>query len=158
MVFAIRWDIIIEVSLLVLVLAGAIVVSSILIIRRLQKEFKDLYRQQSKFDIELRKSANLISKVIKNEEFEKYENSIIKELAFIDKKALLDLIDTTYQLIDIEDETNQYVKETYENLHETRRQLDSKVLGYNQLISMFPFNFYAGILKMKKMPHYTHNE
>jgi hypothetical protein len=157
-VFAIRWDIFIELSILILFLLGAIAVATILITRRLRNVYKDLFRQQSKFDIELRKSANLISKVVTINDFDQYENAIIKELPFLEKKKLLDLVMEAYQSIDKSDENNQYVIETYENLHEMRRILDSKILSYNQLISFFPFNFYAKLFKMGKKPYYTHNE
>lgn len=157
-IFAIRWDIIIEVSILALVLLGALAVATILITRRLRNTYKDLYRQQSKFDIELRKSTNLISKVVQSEVLEKYENVVIKELTFLEKKELLDLVMEAFQSVDKEDEDNKYVIETYDNLHEMRRILDSKILSFNQLISIFPFNFYAKILKMEKKPYYTHNE
>ncbi|PKL00516.1 MAG: hypothetical protein CVV56_05945 [Tenericutes bacterium HGW-Tenericutes-1] len=157
-IFAIRWDIIIEVSILALVLLGALAVATILITRRLRNTYKDLYRQQSKFDIELRKSTNLISKVVHNESLDKYENVVIKDLPFLEKKELLDLVMEAFQSVDKEDEDNKYVIETYDNLHEMRRILDSKILSFNKLISIFPFNFYANILKMQKKPYYTHNE
>ncbi len=146
-VFAIRWDIIIEISILFLVLIGAVVVATIFITRKMKVAYKDLYRQQSKFDIELRKSANLISKIVHIDNFEQSE-----------KKQLLDLVMNAFQSVDKNDENNRYVIETYENLHEMRRVLDSKILSYNQLISIFPFYIYARILKMQKKPYYTHNE
>lgn len=157
-VYAIRWDIIIEISILILVLIGAVVVATILITRKMQLAYKDLYRQQSKFDIELRKSANLISKIVHIEDFDRFENAVIKDLPFADKKELLDLVMNAFQSVDKNDENNRYVIETYENLHEMRRVLDSKILSYNQLISIFPFNIFAKILKMYKKPYYTHNE
>ena len=157
-IFAIRWDIIIELSILILVLLGALAVATILMTRRLKKVYKDLYRQQSKFDIELRKSVNLISKVVDNADLDQYENTVIKELTFTEKRELLDLVMNAYQSIDKSDENNQYVIETYENLHEMRRILDSKILGYNQMISIFPFNFYAKLFNMEKKPYYTHHE
>jgi len=157
-VFAIRWDIIIEISILVLVFLGAISIATVIITRRLRNTYKDLYRQQSKFDIELRKSMNLISKVVSVEAFDKYENVVIKQLSFAEKKELLDLLMNAFLSVNQEDENNQYVIETYDNLHEMRRILDSKILAFNQMISIFPFDFYAKILKMKKLPYYTHNE
>lgn len=157
-VFAIRWDIIIEISILFLVLIGAVVVATIFITRKMKVAYKDLYRQQSKFDIELRKSANLISKIVHIDNFEQFENAVIKDLSFSEKKQLLDLVMNAFQSVDKNDENNRYVIETYENLHEMRRVLDSKILSYNQLISIFPFYIYARILKMQKKPYYTHNE
>ncbi|MDD3841823.1 MAG: hypothetical protein WC088_04535 [Candidatus Izemoplasmatales bacterium] len=156
MFIAIKWDLFIEISLLIILIAIIIIVFSILIVRNLRISFKDLYRSQSKFDIELRKSMNLISKVVKDDAFERYEKLIIKEISFEDKKALLDLLDITYPKIDSTDPNNKYVIETYENLQEIRRVLDSKVLSFNQKISLFPFNIYARILKLKEKSHYTH--
>jgi len=156
MIFAIRWDLIIEFSLLFLVLSAAIAVSSILMIRKLRTVYKDLYRQQSKFDIELRKSCNLLSKIVDDQAFESFSKAVIKDLTFAEKKHLLEIVDQAFQSIDKEEPSNQYVIETYDNLHEIRRTLDSKILGYNQIIGYFPFSLYARILKMNKMPHYTH--
>ncbi|MDD3126208.1 MAG: hypothetical protein WC479_03985 [Candidatus Izemoplasmatales bacterium] len=152
----IQWDLIIEISLLVILIAAISVVSTFLFVRNLRVSFKDLYRSQSKFDIELRKSLNLISKVVKDDAFEKYEKLVIKEMSFDDKKALLDLLDASYPKINSDDPKNKYVIETYENLQEIRRVLDSKVLSFNHKISLFPFNIYAKMLKLKKKNHYTH--
>jgi len=157
-IFAIRWDLIIEFSILFLVIIIVIVLATILITRKLKIVYKDLYRHQSKFDIELRKSSNLISKVVEIPDFNRYDNVVIKDLSFSEKKELLDLVMNAYQSIDQTDENNRYVIETYDNLHEMRRILDSKILSYNQIISIFPFYIYAKILKMKKRPYYTHNE
>lgn len=156
MALAINWELLIELSLLFFVIAASIAVSTILFIRNLRSTFRDVFRSQSKFDIELRKAGNLISKVVKNEAFAKYNAVIIKEMPFEDKKSLLELIDTSFPKIDINDPNNKYVVETYENLQEVRRVLDSKVLSFNHKIQMFPFNIYAKLLHMKSMHHYTH--
>ncbi len=152
----IRWDIFIEITGIAVLLLTALAVASILIVRSLRKTYKDVYRYQSKFDIELRKTANLLSKVVSGDGFAKYLNAVIKEMPFEDKKILLDLIDETFPGIDAQNPDNKYVVETYENLQEIRRTLDSKVLSFNHSLSLFPFNIYAKILKMKKMHHYTH--
>jgi hypothetical protein len=156
MLLNVNWNLIIELSLLVFVIAAVIAVLTIVLLRNLRISYKDVFRSQSKFDIELRKAGNLVSKIVKNEAFAKYGTLIIKEMPFEDKKALLDLIDETYQQIDSADPVNKYVVETYENLQEIRRVLDSKVLSFNHMISLFPFNLYAKVLKLKKMHHYTH--
>jgi hypothetical protein len=156
MLLDVRWDLIIELSLLVIVVTAIIAVGTIFLVRNLRLSFKDVFRTQSRFDIELRKAGNLISKVVKNDAFEKYEALIIKEMPFEEKKNLLDLIDESYSKIDLTDANNKYITETYENLQELRRVLDSKVLSFNHKISLFPFNFYAKILKMKRLNHYTH--
>jgi transcriptional/translational regulatory protein YebC/TACO1 len=156
MFLVVRWEVIVELSLLVIVVAAIIAVGTIFLIRNLRLSFKDVFRTQSKFDIELRKAGNLISKVVKNNAFEKYGALIIKEMPFEEKKNLLDLIDESYSKIDLTDSNNKYITETYENLQEIRRTLDSKVLSFNHKISLFPFNIYAKLLKMKRMNHYTH--
>jgi hypothetical protein len=156
MLLLVNWELIIELSLLFFVLATTIVVSSVIFIRSLRLAHKDVYRSQSKFDIELRKAGNLISKVVKNDAFAKYNSLVIKEMPFEDKKALLDLIDTSFPLLNPADPNNKYVIETYENLQEIRRVLDSKVLSYNHKLQLFPSNLYAKLLHMKPMHHYTH--
>jgi hypothetical protein len=152
----IQWEIFIEITGIAVLLLTAMTVASILIVRNLRKTYKEVYRFQSKFDIELRKTANLLSKVVVEDGFAKYLNAVIKEMPYEDKKALLDLIDETFPKIDPQDPNNKYVVETFENLQEIRRTLDSKVLSFNHSLSLFPFNLFAKILKMKKMPHYTH--
>jgi transcriptional/translational regulatory protein YebC/TACO1 len=104
----------------------------------------------------LRKTANLMSKVVVGNVFEKYANIVIKEMTHEQKKELLELIDEIFPQIDVQNPDNHYILETHENLQEIRRNLDSKVLFFNHQITLFPFNVYARILKMKKFHHYTH--
>lgn len=137
-------------------LLGGIAVAVIFIARSLKKDFREVFRAQSRFDIELRKAANLISKVVPGDVFAKYANAVIKEMPYEEKKALLELVDATYPQIDKSDPQNRYVAETYENLQELRRNLDSKVLSFNHQILLFPFNVVARFLNMKEMHHYTH--
>lgn len=152
----IRWDLIIEISLLLFVLLAIIAISSFFFIRGLRRVYRDVFRYQSKFDIELRKTGNLISKVVKNDQLIEYASSVVKEMPFEDKKAMLNLIDDLFPQINADDPNNKYIIQTYENLQEIRRSLDTKVLSYNKQISLFPFVVFAKILKMKKMAHYTH--
>ncbi|MFH0992739.1 MAG: hypothetical protein V1761_00150 [bacterium] len=147
---------VIELSLLALVIIAVIVVGSIFIYRSLKATFKEVFRQQSKFDIELRKAANLVSKVVKDPNYDKYKDAVIKDLGFEDKKILLELVDAMYAQIDGADPDNKYVVETYDNLQEIRRVLAAKVLEYNKKISLFPFNVFARFLKMQVMSHYAH--
>jgi len=147
---------IVEIALLIIVLVSAFIVGSAFVIRDLRRSYKELFRHQSKFDIELRKIVNLISKATKNETMAKYDNLVIKDLPYVDKKALLDLIDHLYTEHENESEQFAYVRETYENLQEQRRSLDATILLFNQKISLFPFNLYSKVMKLRKRQYYTH--
>jgi hypothetical protein len=155
-ILAIQIEIIIELIILALVLLGFIAISSVIVVRNLRITYKDLYRQQSKFDIELRKAFNLLTKAIKIPDFEPFENAVIKDLPYAEKKQLLALIDENYESLDLTKPAFQYLKETYENLQENRRILDAKVLLFNQKISYFPFNLYSKLMKYSKQHYYTH--
>lgn len=156
MFLQIQWDLIIELSLLFVLIAAGIAISTFVFIRSLRASYREVFRYQSKFDIELRKTGNLLSKVIKNDQLTQYASVIVKEMPFEDKKNMLDLIDEIFPKINPEDPNNKYVIQTYENLQEIRRTLDSKVLSFNHQITLFPFNIFAKILNFKKMAHYTH--
>jgi len=144
----------------VLIFVGVIVVTSVLIVRSLKASYKDVYKYQSKFDIELRKMINLLSKVNGNGrgKLKDYQNEVIKDLSHDEKKQLLMLIDEMYEELDKVDETNNYLVETFENLQEQRRTRDSKAIVFNHKILMFPFNIYAKILKMKKWDLFLHQQ
>ena len=144
----------------VLVLVGGIILTSGLIVRSLKVSYKDVYKYQSKFDIELRKTINLLSKVNGNGygKLKDYQNEVIKDLSHEEKKQLLLLIDEMYDELDKVDETNTYLVETFENLQEQRRTRDSKAIVFNHKILMFPFNFYAKILKMNKWDLFLHQQ
>lgn len=156
MVLAFQLELFIEILAMILLILAIIAVASIFIVRNLRKLYRNVYKFQSKFDIELRKTANLMSKVVAGDVFDKYASMVIKEMTHDQKKELLLLIDEFFPQIDGQNPDNQYVVETHENLQEIRRNLDSKVLFFNHQITLFPFNVYAGILKMKKIHHYTH--
>jgi hypothetical protein len=147
---------IVEVALLIVVLVSAIIIGSVFIVRNLRSSFKELFRHQSKFDIELRKIVNLIFKATKNETMEKYDNLVIKDLPYGEKKALLDLVDQSFAKLEDKSEQFAYIRETYENLQEQRRSLDANILLFNQKISLFPFNLYAKVMKLRKRQYYTH--
>lgn len=147
---------VLEIALLAIVLLAIGIVGMIVIVRNLQTSYKEVYRASSKFDIELRKTANLLSKAARNEAFQPYLDKVIKELPHPEKKALLQLVDDAYEDIDVTLEKHKYLVETYENLQENRRVLDAKVLLFNQKIAYFPFNLAARLMKIKKQNTYTH--
>jgi len=148
-------NILLEITILLIVLAGLIFLGSMWIIRHLRREFKKVYRIQSKFDIELRKLVNIMVNFLDVEALKKYHKMIIKKLSHAEKVELLNLIETSYQSIDIDEETNAYIVETYQRLQEIRRERDSLVIVYNDKLAIFPFNLYAKILKFQKFVVYT---
>ncbi|MFP4478454.1 MAG: hypothetical protein ACLFPM_03350 [Candidatus Izemoplasmatales bacterium] len=151
-------NILLEISLLVFVFVILIGIGSVFIVRHLQKEFKKAYRVQSRFDIELRKLLNIIRNFHEIESLEKYRNLVIKKLSHDEKQEILLTLEEAYQEIDIEDEENAYIVETYNRLQEVRRDRDSKVIVYNDKLSIFPFNIYAKIMKLEKFAVYTRKE
>ncbi|MFW5889517.1 MAG: hypothetical protein ACOCUD_03960, partial [Bacillota bacterium] len=132
-----------------------IAVGSIFIIRHLRKEYKKVFRIQSRFDIELRKMVNIMHKFLQVKELEEYHKLVIKKLSHDEKRKLLQIIERAYADIDLEKEENAYVIETYQRLEEIRRSRDSKVIVYNDKLAIFPFNIYAKILKYNKYKVYT---
>jgi hypothetical protein len=151
----IDWKSVLEISFSVIFILALIIVSSFFILRSLHASYKEVYKYQSKFDIELRKTLNLLSKVIADDQIETYMNLNIKELTSIEKKKIIQFIDGLYHQIDITLIENQYLVETYENLQEVRRTRDSLALIFNQKILMFPFNLAAKIVKLEKWDIYT---
>ncbi|MDP3130198.1 MAG: hypothetical protein Q8N15_02565 [Bacillota bacterium] len=154
-VLAVDIELIIEISLLAFVLILAIVIASIFIFRDLKKSYKEVWKQQSKFDIELRKTYNLVSKLVRDPVFDKYREAVVKDLSHDEKKELLLLVDSAYASIDATDPDNRYVVETFLNLQEIRVSLDAKALSYNKKISFFPFNLFSKVFHMTKLQHYT---
>jgi len=146
---------IIEIISVVAVLALLIAIESFLLIRSLKKSYKEVYRYQSKFDIELRKIVNLLSKVLDDQEINYYLGFVIKDLSFDEKKELIHVIDHKMLLVNPEDPEQKYILETYENLHSVRRNRDSMVIVYNRKIKVFPYNFYAKIMNLKKWRIYS---
>ncbi|MGD9909255.1 MAG: hypothetical protein AB7U79_01470 [Candidatus Izemoplasmatales bacterium] len=153
----IDWKAILELTFLILFVVGVIAIASIFLIRSILASYKEVFKYQSKFDIELRKTLNLISKVVNHEKLNEYSKMTIKDLSFEDKKKLMLLIDQQILYVDRSSEENTYIFETYDNLHEVRRTRDSLALIYNQKIMMFPFNIYSRILKKQKWEIYTDN-
>ena len=138
-------DIVIFVSVLV-VIVGA---SSFFVVKDLQKEYKKVFRIHSKFEIELRKLVNLMFKFLEHSKLEPYNDVVIKQLPHEEKRNLLKIIDEVYETVDKDNEENKYIIETYQNLEEIRRIRDSKVIIFNQKITMFPFNVYVKIMKIE---------
>ncbi|MBU0997859.1 MAG: hypothetical protein KKE16_07455 [Firmicutes bacterium] len=153
--FLVNWKIIIEISLLVLFFIGAIAVSSVFLIRSVVSSYKEVFKLQSKLDIELRKILNLISKISDDEIIDMASSQTVKELPLEEKKKLIIHVDEIFNTIDLKNPDFSYLKETYENLHEVRRTRDGRALMYNQKIAMFPFNLYAKILKLPQWEIYT---
>ncbi len=154
-VFAVNVELIIELSLLVFVLVLGIVIASIIIYRNLKKSYKEVWKQQSRFDIELRKAYNLVSKLVRDPAFDRYRDAVVKDLPHDEKKELLLLVDSAYSSIDPTDPDHKYVVETFLNLQEIRVSLDAKALSYNKKISFFPFNLFSRVFHLTKLQHYT---
>jgi len=138
-------DIVIFVSVLVIIVGA----SSFFVVKDLQKEYKKVFRVHSKFEIELRKLVNLMFKFLEHSKLEPYNDVVIKQLPHEEKRNLLKIIDEVYEKVDKDNEENKYIVETYQNLEEIRRIRDSKVIIFNQKITMFPFNIYAKIMKIE---------
>ncbi|HRX92216.1 MAG TPA: hypothetical protein P5042_05345 [Candidatus Izemoplasmatales bacterium] len=148
----------IEIIIAITLLVAIIVTGVVLVIRSLKNGYKDVFKFQSKFDIELRKTINLFSKINTDGAMKEYNDVVVKNLDHEEKIKLLDLIDDEYGKIDQKDENNKYAVETYENLQEMRRIHDSKALVFNHRILMFPFNIFARFYKMKKWDLYIHDK
>jgi hypothetical protein len=57
-----------------------------------------------------------MSKLIDNESLNKYQDVVIKELPYEEKKNLLELIQTLMQTVDKTDDINRYLVETFDHL------------------------------------------
>ncbi len=147
-----------EISILIVVLLLLVAAASVFIIRHLIREYKKVYKVQSKFDIELRKLINIMHNFLEIDTLEKYHKLVIKKLSHDEKSEILNIIETAYHHVDLASEENAYIVETYHRLQEVRRDRDSKVIVYNDKLSLFPFNIYAKILKFQKFYVYTLKE
>jgi hypothetical protein len=151
-------NILFEISFMVFVFVGLIAVASVFIVRHLQNEFKKAYRVQSRFDIELRKLLNIMHNFHEIDSLKKYRHLVIKKLSHDEKQVILRTLEHAYKGIDLDDEDNAYIVETYNRLQEVRRDRDSKVIIYNDKLSIFPFNIYARIIKFEKFIVYSRKE
>lgn len=130
-------------------------IASIFIVRHLSKEYKKVYKIQSRFDIELRKLINIMHNFLEIDALDKYHKLVIKKLSHDEKLKILNILEDSYKNIDLDEEENAYIIETYQRLQEVRRDRDSKVIVYNDKIAIFPFNIYAKILKFQQFMVYT---
>ncbi|MDD3113757.1 MAG: hypothetical protein PHP61_05710 [Candidatus Izemoplasmatales bacterium] len=157
--FLANLGLIIEIVIASIVVLGLIIVGSFFVVKSLKKSYRDVFKFQSKFDIELRKLVNLLSKFNGvGAKLKVFQDVIIKDLSHDNKQTVLTLVEEIYQSIDHDAEMNEYLVETYEKLQEMRRIRDSKAIIFNHKILMFPFNFYAKVLKMKAWHLYTRPE
>ncbi len=150
--------IIFDILLLIIVLIILIIIASIFIMRDLKIELKNVQDIRSRFHIEIRKIVNLIYNVHSPAYLEAFTKVIIKNLPHEEKKILLKNIDRAFQELNLDDNNNKYIIETYENLQAIRRERDALILGYNQKLLIFPFSFYARIMKLQKYELYTEKE
>lgn len=148
-------SILLELSILIVVLLALVIVGSVFIIRHLRKEYKKVYRIQSKFDIELRKLINIMVNFLEIESLKEYHKKVVKKLSHNEKVEILGIIETAYTEADLDPEENAYIIETYQRLQEIRRERDSLVIVYNDKLALFPFNLYAKILKFQTFIVYT---
>lgn len=153
----IDWRTVLEITLLSLFLIAVVVGASILLIRSLIASYKEVFRSQSRFDIELRKTLNLMSKLIDDPLVNEYANLPIKDLTFDQKKTILKYITEMMTQFEESKPEHHYLHETFENLQEVRRNRDSHALIYNQKAMMFPFSVFVKIMKLPHYQIYTDN-
>jgi len=151
-------NIVVDIFIFLGVLAIIITVATFFIVKDLQTEYKKVFRIQSKFDIELRKLVNLMFKLLEHSKLESYNDVVIKQLPHEEKRNLLKIIEEIYQSVDVENEDYQYIVETYENLNELKRVRDSKIIVFNQKITLFPFNIYSRIMKLGSYHTFTEKQ
>jgi len=142
-------SVIIDIVIFIGVLVVIIGVGTFFVIKDLQKEYKKVFRINSKFEIELRKLVNLLYNFLESPKLEPYNNVVIKQLPHEENRNLIKIIDEIYTDMDKDKEENKYIIETFQNLEELRRTRDSRVIIFNQKINLFPFNFYNKIMKLE---------
>lgn len=81
------WSLFFEIGLIILFVTALIVISTIFITRTLRQRYREVYKYHSKMEIELRKTANLLSKKVPDPELAKYESIAIKELSHEQKSC-----------------------------------------------------------------------
>ncbi|MCK5732244.1 MAG: hypothetical protein KAH13_04435 [Tenericutes bacterium] len=147
-----------DIFLVIVVAIILIGIGSIFLVRDLKSDFKRVFRIRSKYHIEIRKIVNLIYNIHSSMQLEPFTKVIIKNLPHEEKKILIKHVDQVYSKLDLNNEDNKYIIETYENMQKIRRKRDAMILIYNQKITIFPFSLYAKIMKMNKFELYTDNE
>ena len=148
-------SILLELFILFAILLILVAVGSVFIVRHLAKEYKKVYRIQSKFDIELRKLINIMVNFLDIDSLKQYHKKVIKKLSHNEKVEILKIIEDAYSKAKLDPEENAYIIETYDKLQMIRRERDSLVIVYNDKLSIFPFNLYAKILKFQEFIVYT---
>lgn len=151
-------SIILEVTILLFLLLIMIAVASIFIIRHLRKEYKKVYKVQSRFDIELRKLINIMHNFLETKDLEQYHKLVIKKLSHQQKSEILKIVEEAYDQMDLNLEDHAYIVEVYHRLQDIKRDRDSLVIVYNDKLSLFPFNVYGKILKFQKFYVYTEKQ
>lgn len=145
-----------EILLAVLVFLILIAVGSFYVLRDLFSDVKKTNKIRGRFHIEIRKIVNLIYNVHQPEKLESFSKVVIKKLPHEEKKNLLKIVDEVYNSLEnLDADENKYIVETYENLQKIRRERDACLLVYNQKLTIFPYSFYARILKLKPYGIYT---
>jgi len=156
MLFAMFANAFFEILLAVIVFLLLIAIGSFFVIRNLVYDVKKTNKIRGRFHIEIRKIVNLIFNVHQSEKLEPFSKVVIKKLPHEEKKNLLKVIEEVYNdLEDLESDDNKYIVETYDNLQKLRRERDARLLVYNQKLTIFPFSFYARIMKLKPYGIYT---
>jgi len=150
-------DALFDILLFIVVAIIIIAIGSIFLVRDLKSDFKKVYRMRSKYHIEIRKIVNLIYNIHSSKQLEPFTKVIIKNLPHEEKKILVKHVDQVYSELDLDNEDNKYIIETYENMQKIRRKREAVILVYNQKITIFPFSLYAKIMKMNKFELYTDN-
>lgn len=143
------------VDVLLILLFAALVY---LIIYRLRKKLLVLWKEVSQHEVIFYKQLEQVTKLFyENRELLKTEDNadLIRKLTRYRKKKIRSLLLSTRQELfkainiiyeEIEDQTeDQYVllKEEFDQLQKVRRVYNSKVLIYNQTISVFPTRYLA---------------
>lgn len=110
--------------------------------RLLQEAAIVFYDQKSLFDLEEYKAA--LKKVYR------YKKQKVRYLLLQERRELFANLNSLYRSIeDEEDDQYKVVKKVFHDLQKARRIYNSKVLIYNQTITMFPTRYFAIKLNLK---------
>jgi len=110
--------------------------------RLLQETAIVFYEQKNLFDIEEYKAA--LKKVYR------YKKQKVRYLLLQERRELYANLNSLYRSIeDEEDPKYKVVKKVFQDLQKARRVYNSKVLIYNQTITMFPTRYFAIKLNLK---------
>mgnify|MGYP000002915331 CR=1 FL=1 len=110
--------------------------------RLLQETAIVFYEQKNLFDLEEYKAA--LKKVYR------YKKQKVRYLLLQERRELYANLNSLYRSIeDEEDPKYKVVKKVFQDLQKARRVYNSKVLIYNQTITMFPTRYFAIKLNLK---------